>query len=462
MPPQAPASLRRQLLGRLLPALLLLLLAGAGTAYWVAWRSANKAYDRALFDAVLALSQQLHVVDGQTRLHLSDQARNILLVDKFDQIFYVIRRADGRILDGDADLPLPPPGLAPVTPVDPRYYYDGQRRDQSVRVAAVHRELGGQRYTIAVAETRLKRVALVREILLGMLIPEICLALVTVIVIWFGIRAGLRPLESLRTELAGRSPADLRPLATSVPEELGAVTGEVNALMERLEQALTSQRNLVADAAHQLRTPLAALQAQVDAASGATPGEAPAALAGIRHATRRLTHLVSQLLALARAEPSAPQRAEIVDLAQLIRQAADRWLPRAIAADLDVGFELAPAPVRGNRLLLEEMTENLVDNAFRHTPAGGSLTIACGDQDGRSWLTVEDSGPGIAAEQRERVFERFYRAPGTRGDGCGLGLAIVRTIAGQHGGQASAAASARLGGALLRVDLPALSVRLPG
>lgn len=450
----APSSLRLQLLRRLLPAILGLLLAGAATAYGVAWRSATKAYDRALFDAVLAIAEQLHVVDGKPQLQLTNQARNVLLIDKFDHIYYVVRGPDGQILDGDAALPLPDEETPPASADEPRYYYNGLIHGEAVRLAALHRDLAGHRFTVVVGETKVKRAALIQEILLGMLLPEVLLALASISVIWFGIRAGLRPLDTLRGELAGRSPTDLGPLGTAVPDELQPVVGEVNALMGRLALALTSQRNFVSDAAHQLRTPIAALQAQVEAAIGEAGAATRADLAGIQRATQRLSHLVSQLLALARAEPTAAQQLDELDLAALAGEAAGRWLPQAIARGIDLGFELAPAQIRGNGLLIEELLGNLVDNALRHTPSGGSITIACGKNGSRAWLTVEDSGPGIEPAEREQVFERFHRAPGAVGDGCGLGLAIVRAIARQHGGTVSAAASARLGGALLRVELP--------
>jgi len=449
------ASLRYLLLSRLLPAMLLLLVAGAATAYWTAWRSATKAYDRALFDAVLAIADQLQIVDGKPQLPLTPQARAVLLTDKFDEMFYAVRRADGALLDGDARLLVPPRGSPRRSSDAERFYFDGHIEAEPVRVSALETEHGGQRVTILAAETLVKRNALVQEILLGMLVPELALSFVSLIVVWVGIGAGLRPLQTLREELSGRSPTDLRPVRVGVPEEIQPVVTEINALLDRLAHSLTAQRNFVADAAHQLRTPVAALQAQVEAALGAPREEHGQAMQGILRATQRLSHLITQMLALARAEPAAGDVPEHLSLPDLIRHSAESYLPRAFERQIDLGFELTPAEVAGNPLLLQELLANLLDNALRHTPEGGTITVHCGQVDGEAQLCVEDSGPGIREEDRTRVFERFFRAAGSPNDGTGLGLAIVREIARQHGGHVEAGRSTSLGGACLSVRLPA-------
>jgi two-component system sensor histidine kinase TctE len=451
------SSLRLQLLQRLLPAMLALLLAGAATAYWVAWRSATKAYDRALFDTALAIAEQLRMVDGKPQLPLTPQARAVLLTDKFDQIFYAVRGPETELLDGDHDLPIRPAGTAHTRASEGRYYFDGEIADAPIRVAALQMELDGQAITVLAGETMIKRNALVREIILGMLLPELLLVLVSISVVWFGVRSGLRPLSELRQELAGRSQADLRPVRVDVPEEMQPVVTEINALLQRLEHSLLSQRNFVSDAAHQLRTPIAALQAQVEASLSEASPDTRNQREGILAAAHRLSHLVAQMLALARAEPSLAQTQPEVALETVVQQVAELWLPRAFAQQIDLGFELAPAFVRGNSLLLQELLGNLLDNALRYTPNGGTITVACGQHETASWLSVEDSGPGIAPTECEKVFERFYQPAGSRRDGNGLGLAIVREIARQHGGQALAAASPRLGGALVKVKLPPAS-----
>ena len=448
-------SLRVTLLRRLLPAMLALLLGSATIAYWIAWRGATKAYDRGLADAALAIAEQLHLKNGEVHLPLTQQAREVLLTDHYDQIFYAVRGPDGRLLDGKHRLP-----LAPETRCsgEVRYYFDARLDHLPIRVAALERELAGQKLTILAGETMVKRNALIREILLGMLLPELLLVALSLLIVWFGVRSGLRPLDGLRHELAGRSHTDLSPVSTDVPQEMQPMVREINGLLQRLAASLDSQRNFVSDAAHQLRTPIAALQAQVEAALRTPPAEAQRQLAGVRSACERLAHLVSQLLALARAEPSLAQTDPEIELADILHDCAETWLPAAIARGIDLGFEVAPARVRGNRLLLQELLGNLIDNALRHTPDGGAVTVSCARTEaGPCHLAVEDSGPGIPPGERERIFERFYRPPGSHSNGCGLGLAIVQAIARQHGGSVRAEASPRLGGALLRVELPGSS-----
>lgn len=449
-------SLRFLLLRRLLSATALLLLAGAATAYWVAWRSATKAYDRALFDTTLAIAEQLRVVDGKPQLPLTPQARTVLLVDKFDSIFYAVRGPGSQLLDGDEGLSMLPDSELDDGGGEGRYYFDSTLRGRPIRIAALRKDLAGQTVTVLAGETLIKRNALVQEILLGMWLPELLLSAVSIVVVLVGIRSSLRPLAELRQELAERSHTDLRPVRVDVPEEIQPVVTEINGLLRRLESSLDAQRHFVADAAHQLRTPLAALQAQVEAALGESANSGRLALEGILTATHRLSHLVGQMLALARAEPSLDETREHVSLSALIRETAESWLPGAFERHVDLGFELSPAVVRGNALLLQELLANLLDNALRHVPDGGTVTVGCGQEGKQAWLAVEDSGPGIAENDWERVFERFYRPAGSLNDGTGLGLAIVREIARQHGGTVRASNSQRLGGARLLVQLPAV------
>ena len=326
----------------------------------------------------------------------------MLLTDHYDQTFYAVRAADGRLLDGDQRLP-----LAPETrrSGEIRYYFDARLDHLPIRVAALERELAGQKLTILAGETMVKRNALIREILLGMLLPELLLVALSLLIVWFGVRSGLRPLDGLRHELAGRSHTDLSPLGTDVPQEMQPMVQEINGLLQRLADSLDSQRNFVSDAAHQLRTPIAALQAQVEAALRDAPETARAQLSGVRNACQRLAHLVSQLLALARAEPSLAQTDPEIELAEIIHACAETWLPNAIARGIDLGFEVAPLRVHGNRLLLQELLGNLIDNALRHAPDGGAVTVGCrADGADRCWLTVEDNGPGIRQRRAGKDF----------------------------------------------------------
>jgi two-component system sensor histidine kinase TctE len=451
---RSTTSLRLMLIDRLLPAMLGLLLVGALAANWVALRAATKAYDRGLLDTAFAIAEQLRVVDGKLQLPLSQQARAVLLTDKFDQVFYAVHGSQGELLDGNPELPMPPLEDWQQMGSEGRWYYDGTLAGEPVRLAGYQRHFGEQTVTILAAETLVKRKELVRDILLGMLLPEVLLVLVAASVIWFGVRSGLRPLDTLRAELADRSQADLRPVTVNVPEEIQPVVTEVNGLLMRLDTALTSQRHFVSDAAHQLRTPIAALLAQVEAAQHEAGEGGNGTLRGIHAAAGRLGHLVEQLLALARAEPSLAQASSVVSLVALVGLVAENWLPTAIAKEIDLGFELHPADIQGNELLLQELLANLLDNALRHAPRGGVVTVCCGQDGQAAWLCVEDNGPGIPEGERERIGQRFYRPAGQTGDGCGLGLAIVREIARQYQGTLSVGTSPRLGGALLKVEFP--------
>jgi len=465
MPPSAGASntpvrshpsLRHLLVRRLLPAMLAILVAGAGTAYWVALHSANIAFDRSLLNTALAIAEQVRVVEGQPWLQMTPQAQKMLFTDQYDRIFFALRNEEGELLQGT---PLPLPGAADQAAfaADKHYSYNARWNDTPLRIAALRFEHEGIALLVLVGETLNKRNAIVRDIVLGMLLPELLLIVATVVLLGMGIRSGLSPLADLMRQLAGRSQADLSPITAQVPEEMQALVVEINSLLRRLELALASQRNFVSDAAHQLRTPVAALQAQVEVAARQAGADDHAWLKGVLGATRRLSHLIDQLLALARAEPEHTQPMPELDLATVIHAAAETWLPRAIAKNVDLGFELAATQVSGNAFLLRELLSNLLDNAIRHTPEGGAVTVSCGCNTGSAWLAVEDSGPGIAECEREKVFERFYQPAGSGNAGCGLGLAIVRAIARQHGGDARAEAPAQLPGARIVVSLPLAS-----
>lgn len=449
-----PPSLRHLLVRRLLPAMLVILAAGAITAYGVALHSATLAYDRSLLNTALALAEQIHIVDGYPSLHLTPQAQSILLTDKYDRIFYSVRDQNDQLVSG-SDLSLPPPEHNEQLLENGRGYYDSHWSGHAIRIAAFRTEKDGIPLTVLTGETLVKRNAIVRDIILGMLLPELLLVAATVALIGFGIRSGLAPLTGLLRQLAGRSQADLRPISALVPEEMQPLVVEINSLLQRLAHSLTSQRHFVSDAAHQLRTPIAALQAQVEVALRQVRSETPSSLDGILSATRRLSHLVDQLLALARAEPSQTSPLPEINLEDVIHEAAELCLPKAIAKRIDLGFEISPATLCGNHFLLRELLSNLTDNALRHTPEDGTITISCGTNGRHVWLAVEDSGPGIPEAEREKVFERFYQLAGTFSDGCGLGLAIVEAIVRQHGGTARIANS-RLGGTRVEITLPAV------
>lgn len=452
-------SLRRLLLVWVLPSMLGLVAAGALTAYGIALRSATWAYDRALLDTALALSGQIHVIDGYPVLNLPSQAQEILLTDRYDHVFYEVIGPQGESVAGHRGLPRP----TRHRPEESRLYYDGWYQGGEVRIAALFVQREGVPLMILAAETQTKRDNLVHEILTSMLLPELLLVATTLGLGWLGIRHGLKPVEDLREQLSQRSQNDLRPVSSQrVPEEIAPLVDELNQLLARLAGSLSAQRNFVSDAAHQLRTPLAALQAQAELALRALDGPAGAAPTNLRPeleriltATRRLTHLAHQLLALARAEPGTSDAMKPLDLADVARNCAEIWHPLALERGIDLGFDLAPAAVVGHPLLLAELLGNLIDNAIRYTPAPGSVTVRTFCQDGHPLLQVDDNGPGIPADQRERAFTRFQRLNAeVNPEGCGLGLAIVREIAKQHGAHVRLDTSPLQGGTRVEVEFP--------
>lgn len=326
-----------------------------------------------------------------------------------------------------------PPSLGP-SPV----FYDGQIDGVPVRIAALRVEEAGVGAQVLVAETLIKRRTLASEILAVMLLPQLLLIGLAGVLIWYGVGRGLGPLERLRGEILRRSHRDLSPLEESrVPAEVAPLVNGLNELFARLDRAVASQNRFIADAAHQLRTPMAGLKTQVELAMREdNPGAMRDTLARVHASIDRSVHLVNQLPALARADHSheQPMPTAPLDLRELTRETASDWVGKMVEAQLDIGVETPDQGVivRGNAELLRELTDNLIDNALRYTPSGGSITVRVESDVNGSALEIEDDGPGIAPSERERVLERFYRIEGTTGEGCGLGLAIAREIADLH------------------------------
>ena len=421
----AARSLRAHLLRLLLPPIAALLAVGAVVAYYPSLEPATQAYDQALVDIGLAIGSQVRVTETQYRFELPQAVDQVLRTDRFDRIFYRITSPSGIEIAGDPELPPPPSDQ-----IAHNTRYDGRQ----VRVVTVQSPCGSSICTVLVGETTLKRQRLARDILLQSLFPELLIALATLVIVWFGVKRGLEPLARLSDEIKARSAGDLRPIdAAGAPQETRPLVGALNGLLEEVSAASRSQQRFLANAAHQLRTPLAGLQAHTELAlAQPMPDACRTQLEQVHRATMRTGRLANQLLALARTEPGARSANAAVDLEGIVGGEADAWLRQPITLDIDLGFELDSAPVQGDALLLREALSNLVHNAIEYSNRGGRVTVRTGRRNGHAFLEVEDDGPGIAAEERERVLERFYRVPGTPGTGSGLGLAIVREIAASH------------------------------
>ena len=433
MPDARPGarSIRRRLLFFLIPSLLFLVLCGGVLTYGVALSVATSAYDRSLLDPALDMAENIRIGADGPHLDLLMQAQQALMYDHVDSMVFQIRDADGRVIAGSDEL-----ASAPALRDGERRFFDGVYRGEPVRIAALRTDSG---FSVQVGETLSKRHRLIWEILAAGLVPTLLIAFAAVGLAWTGVKHGVAPLARIRGELLGRGPNDLRPLTeTGAPAEIAPAVKAFNKLLGRMREASAVQQRFLANAAHQLRTPLAGLQMHLELLlrRDLAP-DVRDEIEGMHVATTRASHLATQLLALARAEAGGASGRDVqyFDLRQIADAAAHEWVPRAIARNIDLGFVLENAIVSGNPLLLAELLNNLVDNALRYTPSGGTVTVRSGTDDGgRPYLSVEDSGVGIPEDARSKVFERFYRIEGTPGDGSGLGLAIVKEVADRHNG----------------------------
>jgi two-component system sensor histidine kinase TctE len=440
-------SLRAHLLRMLLPPIAALLALGAIVAYYPAGEPTTEAYDQALVDIGIALGAHIRVLPTEYRFEVPPAVEQVLRTDRYDVIFYRVLSPGGVHIAGDADL-RPPSGDAAA--------YNSEVHGQKVRVVRVETPCGRSSCTVLVGETTIKRARAARDFLLTSMLPSIFIALATLVIVWFGVKRGLWPLARLSDELKARSPRDLRPIdVAAAPEETRPLVSALNGLLEEVAHAARNQQRFLANAAHQLRTPLAGLQAHTELAlAQPIPQSCRAHLEQVHQATIRTARLANQLLALARAEPGGRGSSSDVNLRSVVEGEADAWVHQALARDVDLGFELDAAPVKGDALLLREALANLVHNAIEYSNSGGRVTVRTGQREGQSFAEVEDDGPGIAPHERERVLERFYRVPGTPGTGSGLGLAIVREIAGGHGARIELAEGAGARGCRVALTFP--------
>jgi two-component system sensor histidine kinase TctE len=445
-------GIHRRLLQWVLAPLLVLFLLGVYSDFRLAYKPAIDAYDQALVDTALALAASMQRTNGQLEMALSPQADAVLRVDRADRIFFAAFTNTGKRIAGDAMLP-----YAPNTDSDIEYR-DLNVEGQDIRLATMQAVIDGERVWIEVAETTRKRVELLRQIIMMTAGADFLQLLAVLAIVAIGVKVGLVPLDRLRQEIERRSPRDLQPLPLDhVPEEAQPLIFALNRQLALLDESISSRDRFLLNATHQLKTPLAALQTQLELAMQETdPAARQTRYQQMAEGTARASHLVHQLLALARAEPSAELTApnSRVDLSRLAEKIASTHLDAAIAKEIDIGFELAAAPVTGIPWLLQEMIANLVDNALIYTPSGGTVTVRTGVRGSQCFLEVEDNGPGIAPPLRGKVFDRFFRVPGSAGDGCGLGLAIVKEIATRHKGEVSLDSGKDGAGTIARLFLP--------
>jgi two-component system sensor histidine kinase TctE len=465
-------SLFGEILDWMLTPLLLLWPISLALTWLVAQGLANKPFDRALVHNVHALAQQVKLGPDKTvEFNLPQPASELLRADETDLVYYQVRGALNEHLSGERDLPLPRPNEPKGSSYEV-HIRDDEMRGLEVRVAYTWIRLdaeGKRPALVQVAETREKRSVLAAEIIKGVMLPQFALLPLAVLLVWLALVRGIKPLSQLEERIRARKSDDLSPLDDkAVPMEVAPLVVSVNDLLERLKDSIVTQKRFLADAAHQLKTPLAGLRMQADLAqrSGSSEDDLKKSLQQIGRASVQATHTVNQLLSLARAEGGGhhlPQQR--CDMAALCSDVLQDCLPRAMDKGIDLGYEgVEPGAnggqLQGNPTLLKEMLRNLVENAIHYTPSTperqGVITVrVLVDPYSKVLvLQVEDNGPGIAPHERDLVFQPFFRALGTNVDGSGLGLPIVKEIAQQHGATVSidaAVAGAAMPGACFTV-----------
>ncbi len=487
-------SLFGEILDWMLAPLLLLWPMSLGLTWVVAQTIANRPYDRELADLVRALSRQatLQVATGmqpatQVKSELERTAALLAREDDDDRTYYQVLGRRGELLAGEAGLVVPSDDRALAVDgraADPNVRFrDDMIGDEPVRVAylwvgASAAGPGGNEALVQVAETLGKRSQLATEIIKGVILPQFVILPLAVVLVWFALARGIRPLADLQQRIRRRESTDLSPIAEgNVPDEVAPLVRAINDLLQRLDHTIAAQRHFLADAAHQLKTPLAGLRMQAELAareidSGrGDPVSMKHSLRQIALSTQRAAHMVNQLLAMARAEDTGQvARHQLVDIAAVTRAVVRDFVPRAIERRIDLGYEgpeskAASAGTRlmGEPVLLTEMIRNLVDNALQYTPQGGTVTArVLPDALGLHVVVqVEDTGPGIAPAEREAVFRPFYRALGTQVDGSGLGLAIVLEVAQRHGASVTVTDARPRSGETAQAPGTLFTVRIP-
>jgi two-component system sensor histidine kinase TctE len=440
-------SLFGEILDWMLTPLLLLWPVSLALTWLVAQSIAGKPFDRALEYNVQALAQLVVVPSTQrAQFNLPQPAREILRADDSDQVYYQVLGPRGELLSGERDFPQPADDERPA-PGETRLR-DAEMRGLDVRVAYTWVQPAGSALVLVqVAETREKRSVLATEIIKGVMLPQLVILPLAVLLVWLALVRGIKPLSELEERIRARKPDDLSPLDERVvPLEVAPLVSSVNDLLTRLKDSIATQKRFLADAAHQLKTPLAGLRMQADLAQREqfNAEELKRSLKQIGRSSMRATHTVNQLLALARAETSGKVLVQQrCDLAALTVDAVRDTVPRAMEKHVDLGYDGAQPGSRGvqlegNPTLLKEMIRNLLDNAVAYTPSSaqqpGVITarVLADPFGGALVLQVEDTGPGIPESERELVFQPFYRSLDTNVDGSGLGLPIVREIVRQH------------------------------
>jgi len=447
-------SLKAEILLRLAVPLIFFISIESVLSYFVTLHHADVAYDRWLLDSARSLTQEIKVRKGKVFVELPPAALEIFKWDESDQTYFKIISEEQGMLAGDKFVPEP---FEVETDWTRPVFFDDEMYGEPVRVVSMRitRENTSERVFVHVAETLNKRRNMMMDILLADLLPQMALVLLAGIYLIVGVKRGLQPLHALADEIAKRSSRDLRPIPEQhVFLEVRALTDTINDLLARLGLAIAAQQRFIANAAHQLRTPLAGLKLQAGRALREQDLSAmKPALLQIQGSADRMSHLTTQLLILARSEPiNGDYELRPIDLCKLVKETCMDWVPKALQRHMELSFEGTKRSlyVRSDEVLLRELLANLLDNAICYGHDQGNIIVKVESYPSPR-LSVEDDGPGIPDAEIDRVFERFYRIPGSSGDGCGLGLAIVKEIADLHKARLEISRAGEAGGT--RIEL---------
>ena len=433
----AELSIRKQLLTWLLIPLCSLLMLGTLFAFGLAYTVANYTYDRALLNTADSVVARLRWKNGTVTVDMPPAAQAILRYSDEDKVYYQVLRQDQVRISGDALIP--GPILNPYS--NQPGFRNAILNGVDIRIARLRctnpHNAEDEAVLVQVAETLKGRNSLTQLLFTSIVAPQIILILLGSLAVWFGISRGLTPLRKIQQAVQERNPQDLSPVVfDTVPVEVKPLVQSINDLLDRLRGEIEAQRRFTANAAHQLRTPLAGLRTFSGLAQRLS-GEPKVKdlIEQIDRGIDRMVHLVNRLLSLAKAEPSAENMGNFVklDLNFIASDATADLVETALHKEIDLSFEAssAPALIMGDRESLRDLAMNLIENAVLYTHSGGTVVVRVGNGSNVE-LTVEDNGPGIPSDEREKVFERFYRILGNDAPGSGLGLAIVREIASTH------------------------------
>ena len=444
-------SLKASIAYRLIIPVIIFIILETALSYYVTLHYVEKTYDRWLLDSAHSLTQEVKLVDGKVVVNLSDTALDIFKWDETDTTFFKIETAKNELLAGDILLPSPVISVNIEGAVFSNTFLD----DEAIRIVSIQaNNVLPKKIYIHVGETLNKRRDMMLDILLADLIPQILLTLLISLLIYEGISHGLAPLHKLADDISQRSSNDLSPISEShVFTEVKTLTDTINNLLGKLSTAIASQQRFIANAAHQLRTPLAGLKLQAERAQREDNIQAMRpALCQIQNSADKITHLITQLLALARSGSiNGSQQMTSIDLYDLVKNICIDWVPKALEKNIEISFdsEVNSYFVLADKVLLTELLANLLDNAINYGYQQGNIFVTL-VQYPDICLSIEDDGPGIQQSEQDKIFERFYRIPGSSGNGCGLGLAIVKEIAELHEVEISLSASSKGG---VRIDL---------